>query len=105
MARLALEAASSAFDGLGAASWASEARAELTRLGGRQRIEGMSPSEQRVAALVAEGRTNRDIAAALFLTERTVASHLTHVYAELGVRSRTELVRVLIDSASKVPTS
>ena len=105
LARLALEAAARAFDELGAASWAAETSAELTRLGGRQRIEGMSPSERRVAELVAEGRSNRDIAAALFLTERTVASHLTHVYAKLGVRSRTELVRFLTESASKVPTS
>jgi DNA-binding CsgD family transcriptional regulator len=40
---------------------------------------------------VAEGRTNREVAAALFLGERTVESHLTQVYAKLGVRSRTEL--------------
>ena len=45
--------------------------------------------------LVAEGRTNREVAAALFLGERTVASHLTHIYAKLGVRSRTELARRL----------
>jgi len=45
--------------------------------------------------LVAEGRTNREVASALFLTERTVASHLTRVYAKLGVRSRTELARRL----------
>jgi DNA-binding NarL/FixJ family response regulator len=42
---------------------------------------------------VAEGHTNREIASALFLGERTVASHLTHVYAKLGIRSRTELTR------------
>ena len=105
LARLALERAATTFDELGAGSWAAETRAELTRLGGRQRIEGMSPSERRVAELVAEGRSNRDIAAALFVSERTVASHLTHVYAKLGVRSRTELARFLTESASKVPTS
>ena len=49
----------------------------------------------RVAKLVAEGRTNREVAAALFLDERTVASHLTHIYVKLGVRSRTELARKL----------
>ena len=59
------------------------------------RAEGLSAAERRVAALVAEGRTNREIAAALFLGERTVASHLTHIYAKLGVRSRTELARRL----------
>ena len=45
--------------------------------------------------LVAAGGTNREVAAALFLAERTVASHLTHIYAKLGVRSRTELSRRL----------
>jgi DNA-binding NarL/FixJ family response regulator len=45
---------------------------------------------------VAEGRTNREIAASLFLAERTIASHLTNIYAKLGVRSRTELARNLV---------
>ena len=54
-----------------------------------------SAAERRVAALVAQGHTNREVAAALFLGERTVASHLTHIYAKLGVRSRTELARRL----------
>ena len=71
--------------------WVERARAELGQIGGRTRQEGLTPAERRVASLVAEGRTNREIAAALFLSERTVASHLTHIYAKLGVRSRTEL--------------
>ena len=75
----------------------TRARAELGRIGGRTREEGLTAAERRVAALVAEGRTNREVAAALFLGERTVASHLTHIYAKLGVRSRTELARVLHD--------
>ena len=111
-ARLALEAALAGFETLGAASWAVVARTELARIGGRQRVEGLSPSELGVAALVAEGRTNREIASALFLGERTVASHLTHIYAKLGIRSRTELARQLLPHAdisagdsSKVPTS
>ena len=86
---------SPAFEALGAAGWAEKARAELGRIGGRTRAEGLTAAEQRVAALVAEGRTNREVAAALFLAERTVASHLSHVYAKLGVRSRTELARKL----------
>jgi DNA-binding CsgD family transcriptional regulator len=65
----------------------------------------MSPSERRVAELVSEGRTNREIAAALFVTERTVASHLTHVYAKLGVRSRTELARFVARGERNIPTS
>ena len=94
-AREAIEAALEAFETLGAAGWAEKARAELGRIGGRTRAEGLTAAEQRVAALVAEGRTNREVAAALFLAERTVASHLSHVYAKLGVRSRTELARKL----------
>ncbi|HEX7311677.1 MAG TPA: AAA family ATPase [Gaiellaceae bacterium] len=94
-AREAIEAAISGFDGLGAAVWAERARAELGRIGGRTRTEGLTPAESRVAKLVAEGRTNREVAAALFLGERTVESHLSHVYAKLGVRSRTELARAL----------
>ena len=86
---------STGFEELGAASWVEKARGELGRIGGRTREEGLTPAERRVAALVAEGRTNREVAAALFLGERTVASHLTHIYAKLGVRSRTELARRL----------
>jgi DNA-binding CsgD family transcriptional regulator len=94
-ARAALDIALTGFEGLGSTSWAASTRAEIARIGGRERIEGLSPSEERVAELVADGLTNREIASALFLGERTVASHLTHTYAKLGVRSRTELARLL----------
>jgi len=94
-ARLAIEEALEAFEHVGAAEWADRARAELGRISGRKRATGLTAAERRVAALVAEGRTNREVATALFLSERTVASHLTHVYAKLGVRSRTELARQL----------
>ena len=94
-AREAIQAALDGFEALGAATWVEKARGELGRIGGRRREEGLTPAERRVAALVAEGRTNREVAAALFVTERTVASHLSHVYAKLGVRSRTELARQL----------
>jgi DNA-binding CsgD family transcriptional regulator len=94
-ARDAIQAALDGFEQLGAEAWAGKARSELGRIGGRTREEGLTPAERRVAALVAEGRTNREVAAALFVTERTVSSHLSHVYAKLGVRSRTELARRL----------
>jgi DNA-binding CsgD family transcriptional regulator len=94
-AREALERAVEAFGRMGAEGWAATGRAELAAVGGRRRAEGLTPAERRVATLVAEGQTNREVAAALFLQERTVASHLTHVYAKLGVRSRTELARRL----------
>jgi DNA-binding CsgD family transcriptional regulator len=94
-AREAIQAALDGFEELGAATWVEKARGELGRIGGRRREEGLTPAERRVAVLVADGRTNREVAAALFVTERTVASHLSHVYAKLGVRSRTELARRL----------
>ena len=92
-ARESIEAALAGFEELGAASWVEKAHDELGSIGGRTREHGLTAAERRVATLVAEGRTNREVAAALFLGERTVASHLTHIYAKLGVRSRTELAR------------
>lgn len=94
-AREATQAAVGAFESLGATWWAAKARAELGRFGGRTRSNGLTAAERRVASLAVEGQTNREIAAALFLSERTVASHLTHIYAKLGVRSRTQLARQL----------
>ena len=92
-AREAIVAALAGFEATGAAGWAEKARAELGSIGGRTREEGLTPAERRVATLVAAGRTNREVAAALVLGERTVESHLTSIYSKLGVRSRTELAR------------
>ena len=93
-ARRTLEAARDSFAELGAALWERRAEGELGRVGGRAPApDGLTPSELRVANLVAEGRTNREVAAALVVTERTVETHLTHIYRKLGVRSRTELAR------------
>jgi DNA-binding CsgD family transcriptional regulator len=94
-ARASLQQALRIFQELGTPVWAEKAHAELGRIGGRRRTEGLTPAEHRVAALVAEGRTNREVAAALFLSERTIATHLSHIYDKLGVRSRTELARRL----------
>jgi DNA-binding CsgD family transcriptional regulator len=93
-ARESLQAALAIFEELGAALWAEKARAGLRRLGGRPRGLGeLTPTEERVAALVGEGRTNREVAAALYITERTVEGHLTRIYAKLGLRSRAQLAR------------
>ena len=94
-AREATQSALADFERLGAAAWIEKARGELGMGGGRTREDGLSAAERRVAVLVAAGRTNREVAAQLFLAERTVAGHLTRVYAKLGVRSRTELARRL----------
>ena len=81
---------------LGAALWAERARAELKRISGRAATPGaLTPAEERVAALVAEGKTNREVAAALFLSERTVEGHLARIFGKLGIRHRTEIASVL----------
>ena len=80
------------FEGIGAALWAERARAELARISGRAATPGaLTPAEERVAALVAEGKTNREVAAALFRSDRTVEGHLTRVFGKLGVRHRSEV--------------
>jgi DNA-binding NarL/FixJ family response regulator len=91
-ARSTLEEALAVFERIGAALWADRARAELTRISGRAATPGaLTPAEKRVAALVAEGKTNREVAAALFLSDRTVEGHLSRVFGKLGIRHRTEL--------------
>jgi DNA-binding CsgD family transcriptional regulator len=91
-ARATLEEALAVFERIGAALWAERARAELKRISGRAPAPGaLTPAEERVAALVAEGKTNREVAAALFLSERTVEGHLSRVFAKLGIRHRTEI--------------
>jgi DNA-binding CsgD family transcriptional regulator len=82
------------FEELGAALWAAKARAELASIGGRApSSDELTPAEERVAALVAEGHTNREVAAMLFVSDRTVEFHLSRIYRKLGVRSRAELTR------------
>jgi DNA-binding CsgD family transcriptional regulator len=92
-ARETLTAATAAFDRLGAHLWSKRAEAERARVGGRSTIEGLTETEARVAALVAEGKSNKEVAAELFVTVRAVEANLSKVYAKLGVRSRTELAR------------
>jgi DNA-binding CsgD family transcriptional regulator len=95
-ARLALEQALATFERLGAPLWAEKATSELARIGGRTSSRGeLTEAERRIAALVAEGRTNREVAAALFVTEHTVEGALTRAYRKLGVRSRSELAHRL----------
>ena len=91
-ARATLEDALALFERIGAALWAERARAELRRISGRAATPGaLTPAEERVAALVAEGKTNREVAAALFLSDRTVEGHLSRVFGKLGIRHRAEL--------------
>jgi DNA-binding CsgD family transcriptional regulator len=92
-ARSALADARTLFTQVGAAAWTERAAAELHRVSGRTRRHGLTPAERRVAELVAAGKTNKEVAATLFLADRTVEGHLTHIYAKLGLRSRSELAR------------
>jgi DNA-binding CsgD family transcriptional regulator len=85
------------FERLGAPLWISRAEGELARIGGRQPASELTATEHRVAELVAEGLRNREVAAALFVSEKTVEATLSRVYAKLGVRSRAELTRTLTD--------
>jgi DNA-binding CsgD family transcriptional regulator len=99
-ARATLEDACARFDRLGAPLWAAQAQTELARIGGRRPTDGeLTEAEHRIAGLVAEGRTNREVAAALFLTEHSVEAALTRIYRKLGVRSRAELARRLATTA------
>jgi tetratricopeptide (TPR) repeat protein len=95
-ARRTLEDALSIFDGIGSPLWAGRARAELARVSGRAPgTRELTVTEQRVAELVAQGLTNREVAAELVVTVRAVESTLTKVYAKLGLRSRTQLTALL----------
>ena len=104
-ARRTLQQALGIFEELGAPLWAARARAELARIGGRAPAgDGLTPTERRIAELVAEGKTNKEVAAILVVAERTVESALTQIYRKLDVRSRTELARKLAGlRLSKVP--
>lgn len=91
-ARRELEYARAAFQGLGTPIQERQAQTELASVGGRRRQDQLlTPVEQRISQLVAAGQTNREVAAALFISVRTVESHLARIYRKLGVRSRTEL--------------
>jgi DNA-binding CsgD family transcriptional regulator len=93
-AREHAETARQAFAGLGAMPWARRADGELARLGvTRTGGRDLTSAERRVASLVASGRTNREVAAELYMGLRTVEAHLSAVYRKLGVRSRGELIR------------
>jgi DNA-binding CsgD family transcriptional regulator len=102
-ARAALEEAVALAEPIGAGLWVGRARAELARISGRSRAGGLTPTEERVAQLVAEGRSNKEVAEALFVSVRTVEANLTRIYAKLGIRSRTELAATRRSSKGEGP--
>ena len=86
------------FEGLGASSWSAQAQA--LRDAAQSRAEPnleelLSPAERRVAEAVVAGLTNREVAATLYVSEKTVEFHLHNIYRKYRIRSRTQLVRRL----------
>ena len=100
LAREQLRSAVTKLDGLGARPWADRARNELRATGEHvyrrdpTAAERLTPQEFQIALLVAEGLTNRDVGARLFLSPKTVEFHLSRVFRKLDVRSRGELIRL-----------
>jgi class 3 adenylate cyclase len=92
-AKRTLEEAASMLESLQASWWLARARDELGRIGLRRpaTTEGLTPAQRRVAELVASGMSNPEVARTLYMSLRTVETHLTKVYRELGIRSRAQL--------------
>jgi DNA-binding NarL/FixJ family response regulator len=101
-AKHTLEQALAILEPLEAKIWVSRTRDEVSRIGLRRAraAEGLTPAEQRVAELVASGLTNPEVARQLHMSLRTVESHLSRVYREHGVRSRSQLVAAMSNPAS-----
>ena len=90
------------FERLGAEPWAERARAELRATGGPTgsaapaiATDELTAQELQIALQVAQGRTNREVAAALFLSAKTIEYHLGSIYRKLGIRRRGELAGAL----------
>jgi DNA-binding CsgD family transcriptional regulator len=102
-ARSTLEQALGLFLALGAPLWAQRAREDLARVGGAMPPSSeLTPTEQRIAQLVGEGKKNREVAEALFISVKTVEANLSRIFHKLGVRSRTELTRRIATTHGRV---
>ncbi len=102
-ARVRLRSALGTFEDLGAASWAERATQELRASGenaqrrGTSKVAGLTGQELQVSRFVNQGLSNKEVAAQLFLSPRTIDFHLRNVFTKLGVTSRAELARVPLD--------
>ena len=102
-ARIQLRAALDAFERLRAEPWAERARGELRASGETARrrdpntVDQLTPQELQIARFVAQGLANKEVASQLFLSPRTIDSHLRNVFAKLGIKSRTQLARLPLD--------
>ena len=93
-AKASLEEAGRVFAAAGACLWARKADTALGRLGTQPgAADQLTPTEQRVGRLAATGMTNREVAAALFVSPKTVEANLSRIYSKLAIRSRAELGR------------
>jgi DNA-binding CsgD family transcriptional regulator len=106
--RRMLEAARAEFERLGAAPWEEQATSALARSGKVLRKEAarrdeLTPAELEVASLVAEGKMNKEIAAALWISEKTVEAHLSRIFRKLGIRNRAELAGRQAGGISPMP--
>jgi DNA-binding NarL/FixJ family response regulator len=104
-AKQSLERALEIFEELPAPLWAQRARDELGRIGLRRAAPGeLTASERRVAELAAAGLTNREVAARLFMSPKTVEANVARAYRKLGIRSRAELGARLADTQDAAQT-
>jgi DNA-binding CsgD family transcriptional regulator len=107
-ARLHLRRAADLFHQVGVPPWEERAEAELRATGETARrrdpstLDQLTPQELQIAGLVASGMTNRQIAAQLYLSPRTIDYHLRKVFSKLGLTSRTELVRLGVPQQESV---
>ncbi|NMO51503.1 AAA family ATPase [Actinoplanes sp. TBRC 11911] len=97
-ARVAIGAALAIFLAADAKPWAEQTSLALARTSAAGFLPGFTPTELKIATLVRDGATNREIASRLYLSVKTVEATLTRVYRKLGVRSRTQLSSRLSDS-------
>ena len=111
-ARLPLRSALEAFERLGAVPWADQARTELAAAGERPQHRPQSglerlltPQELQIALIIAKGTRNREAAAALFLSPKTIEFHLGKIYRKLGIRSGTELALLVAAKTELVETA
>jgi DNA-binding CsgD family transcriptional regulator len=99
-ARVQLRGALEAFERLHAEPWAERARAELRASGETARkrdpstVDQLTPRELQIARFVAQGLSNKEVAAQVYLSPRTIDHHLRHVFSKLGITSRTQLARL-----------
>ena len=98
----ALADARGRFAGMGAELWRALAEAELERAAPGRAAGELTAAERRVAALVADGMRNRQIAQSLFMSVATVEAHLTRIYRKLDIGSRSELARLVADGTVPV---